>query len=138
MIVQPSAMQRVAQAVNETPVAERRAIQLHAPDKPGEASYAASQFATVVQMNLVIAASPTAELPARLDALEKLFTAWPALCREIARLSEVAPKSASEGRRRADDLRDFIEMNDSSRSQPGCAEKEPQLQLHSDLERTAI
>jgi hypothetical protein len=114
MIVQPSTMQRVAQAVNATSATDAPVRQLHAPDKPGEASYAAAQFATVIQMNLVIAASPTAELPARIDALEKLFTAWPALCREIARLSDVAPNSAAAGRRLAADLRDFTENQGAS------------------------
>jgi hypothetical protein len=109
MIVQPSAMQRVAQAVNETPASEAPPIQLHAPDKPGEAAYAASQFAYSVFVNLMIAASPTAEHPARIEATTKVFTAWLGLCREIAGLSEVAPNSAAEGRRRAADLRDFVE-----------------------------
>jgi hypothetical protein len=114
MIVQPSAMQRVAQAVDGAPAADAPAVQLHAPDKPGEAAYAASQLAHPVFVNLMVAASPTAELPARIEALERVFTAWPGLCREIARLSEVAPNSAAEGRRRAADLRDFIENKGST------------------------
>lgn len=108
MIVQPSTMQRVA-AVVQPPPSSARIPPLHAADKPGEIAHAASGFATVVQMNLVIAHSPAVELPARIAALEKLFTAWPALCREMAKLSEVAPNSAAVGRRRAADLRDFIE-----------------------------
>lgn len=114
MIVQPSAMQQVAAAVLEPAAAPPAAPQLHAADRPGEAAHAASLFATVVQMNLMIAASPTVELPARIAALEKLFTAWPALCREMAKLSDVAPKSAAAGRARAADLRDIAERQSES------------------------
>lgn len=108
MIVQPSAIQRVAQAVSRAP-AKREPIKLYAPDRVGEAARSAALFADAVTYGLLAASSPTLDPEARRLALEKLFAAWPSLCRTMAELESAAPRSAAAGAEIAAKLRDVAE-----------------------------
>lgn len=82
---------------------------LHAPDAPGEAAHAAAMFASVLAFNLLAAASPTVSMEQRLAALERLFTCWPPLCREMKRLEDAAPQRSAAGYALAALLADFAD-----------------------------
>lgn len=82
-------------------------IQLHAPDAAGQAAHKASQFGHVVQHNLMAAASPTLTTAKRLEAMERLFTAWPLLCREMAALEALAPRTSAAGYENANALQEM-------------------------------
>jgi hypothetical protein len=108
MIVQPSAMQRVAASVSP-PETARIPIKLHAPDPVGDAAHDAAMVADAVTYGLLAASSPSLPLDARRTALEKLFAAWPSLCRTMADLEAAAPRSAAIGAEIAAKLRDHVD-----------------------------
>jgi len=92
------------------------AIQLHAPDKPGSIAHKASQFGNVLQFNLLAASSPTLDLAKRMEALERIFTVWPSLCRAMTELERVAPNCAQAGQVNAEVLKDIRERAEGAAS----------------------
>lgn len=94
-------------------------IALHAPDKPGILAHKASQFGNILQFNLLAASSPTLELEKRLEALERIFTIWPSLCRSMNELEQAAPRCAQAGQDNAGilaDIRDRTAQKTAPRS----------------------
>lgn len=84
-------------------------LQLHAPDHAGQVAHEAAMFADAVTYGLLAASSPTLDPGARRKALERLFSAWPSLCRVMAELEAAAPRSAAVGAENAARLRDVAE-----------------------------
>ncbi len=90
-------------------------IQPHAPDRVGELAQDASAFASVVAFNLLAAKSAYVPADKRKEAMERLFFAWPALCKRMAALERAAPNSARAGAEQAARVQDFIERRDAER-----------------------
>lgn len=74
----------------------------------GKAAHDAALIAHLFQYRLLAASSPHLDRDRRARELEQVLTQWPAICRAMAKLSEIAPNTARKAQHRADQTQDFI------------------------------
>jgi hypothetical protein len=67
-------------------------------------------FADALARQLLVTSGPHAA-PVRLEAMEKVFSAWPVLCRLMSDLEVLAPDSAAAGLARARELRERMDQS---------------------------
>lgn len=115
MIVTPSNMKRLAEQV--TPPAGE-AVPGGTRDAPGKIALDASHFGHVLQWNLLVMASKTAEPQARLEAAERVFQVWRPLCVLMSQLEGVCPNASEAGYGQAAALAEIAGRGSSRDSSP--------------------
>ncbi len=104
MIVQPSNMKRLAQTLPPTQLVATRAA--HPAQRM---ALEASHFGHVLQHNLLVLGSRSANPQAKLEAAERVFQVWSPLCALMAELEAACPNASERGYTQAAILREVAE-----------------------------